>query len=259
MARSWPFSLAPSLLLLAFVLGQSACAKPAGTSGTSGELDTPDPKGEAQVEFVDAPDPNSCPESNIRTVRYGSTVDRSVKLPAKLGAVRCYEDPYAKLEADVACARDFNLAARGHALYEAGLAQVDMERVEIWNERARYGGLEVGSVHPHPELQGREMVFLGLEGSDCSGYSSYNSAGPGLSLARNQAGEVVVVRDRPNTEVRHYPRCGCFSGCGAAMEPMPVFGLLPEGARRGADVELVYAAIVITSNAVDTQSCCCAP
>ena len=62
---------------------------------------------------------------------------------------------------------------------------------------------------------------------------------PGVSLARNQAGEVVVLR--------------------GVHGPMPKFALVPKGADFGAPVELEYPAIVISSHAVDTESCCCAP
>lgn len=218
-----------------------------------------DPYADLEPVPVDAPAPGRCPATKLREVRYASTRSSKVKMSKEIAALRCVEDADKKLEQDIACAQAFNEASWGHALYEQGLAVVEpSDSGNVGRIRAR-GAMALGSIHAVPDSPGRFAVYTGSEGSDCSGSSTKTRTSPGVLLAHNAAGEIVVVVPKPTVESRSVARCSCFPGCGAYMEPYPQFELLPEGATIGDTVELSYPAIAITTHAVERQTCCCAP
>lgn len=231
----------------------SACAKPSTETGTTGS-DAPDDR---RVR-VDAPVSGSCAPTRVREVRYASTLPAGHEVPAEIGALRCVENAYSKLEADIACAREFNQSSWAHALQAEGLVLEPNREADVWIEGAEFGGLEIGSVHPVPDEPDRRVVFLGVEADDCSGRSRY-TASSGPVLARNGADELVVVHPRPDADQREYKRCSCFPGCGAMPQPWVRFVELPDGVRLGEPVEVVYPAISIVIESVESQTCCCAP
>jgi hypothetical protein len=249
---SVPLMLASGLTL--------ACAKPTSERHTSsGALDEQVGGGEVERDRGDGPAPTSCPDSSPRQVRYASTLAKPqrTKLRPELGDRRCLADGLAALEADIACAQAYNRAAWERAFAERGLTPFEPELVEAWIDEA----ITPGSIHPHPDDPARRLVFLGNEHyGNCSGTSVHTTVGPGLSLARNAASEVVIVRPKPSVEQRDYPICSCFPGCGAMMGPGPQrFAELGANEAVAEPVELVYPAIAISTHAVDTETCCCAP
>lgn len=260
------------VLVLSLLCCQPAVVEQGESSGTLSEPDGGGSGDQVQQQggppvFTEAPAPGSCPASKLREVRYGGTVGQGVKLSNDIAGRRCVEDPRSKIEDELACVRDYNQASWGHALYELGLTLIEAEMVGFAGED-RYRGnlapgvvLDVAAASEDPEApQGpSRVVFAGFDGYDCSGTSVLTATSPGVSLATNQAGEIVVVVPKPTVEGRSYVACSCFPGCGAYMEPMPRFIAVPEGARLGQAVELVYPAISIAVSSVESTSCCCAP
>ena len=263
-------------VLVLFLVG----CKPAVDQGeSSGTLSEPDGGGSGgagdqqgqQLQqggppvFVEAPKPGSCPATALREVRYGSTADKRAKLPNDIASLRCVVDPRSKIEEELACVRDYNQASWGHALYEQGLTLLEADMVGMDGPGRYRGNLALGGIvdvaadPEDPQSREQQLVYVGSDGYDCSGTSVLTVAGPGVSLAQNQAGEVVVVVPKPEVEGRNYVACSCFPGCGAYMEPMPRFIAVPAGAKLGQTVELVYPAISIAVSSVESTSCCCAP
>jgi hypothetical protein len=233
---------------IALALVGSGCAKPTPVGDESSE----------DVELrAPGQGPTSCPASKIREVRYASTVSQQTKLPAEIGARRCVED-LSVLDEDIACAQAFNQANWERAMFDRGLAPLDVEAGEGWFEDAQYG-LEFGTVVEHPDDRSVRLVFVGFAGDSCGGPSVHTTVGPSTRLARRQDGDVVLVVAKPEVESREYARCSCDPGCGMMREATPLFVELPERATFAGIEELVYPAIAIVSHDVENTTCCCAP
>ena len=202
---------------------------------------------------VESPNSDSCPASRIRQVRYGSTVDRHVELDPELANTRCV--PREALEHDIACAHAFNQAAWDRALASHGLRSFEYASGSLPST----GTFTPGSIHRHPDDPSRQVVFLGYDEPNCSSVVVHTMADRGVTLARNAAGQVVIVRSRPHVELREYPSCSCFSGCGMMQEPSPRFVVLEANDVIAGTIELEHPAISIVTHDVDTVTCCCAP
>ena len=254
-------SASRSLLLLCCL--PLACAKPSpkleGSTGTELAQEGEERRLQGPLTPAEAPDPDSCPATKLREVRYGSTVSQQVELPADIAKLRCVEDPRAQLEAEQACAQAYNEASWTHALYQRELELVELQQLQLWNSPDAAHGAEPGQVLPHPEHNDTSLVYLGTWGSDCGGHSALTSVSPGISVARDPRGQLHVVLPMPELETREYAACSCNPGCGAYQEPMPNFLELPKRAKLGERVELSYPAIALGFHDVESTSCCCAP
>ena len=233
--------------LVGLSLALLGCAKPNVEGADDGARDR-------QLE-TPSEAPASCPASDVREVRYASTVDGHV--PAEIGALRCVADLSA-LADDIACAVAFNQANWERALSARGLAPVDVPAQEWWALRG-YPAMALGAVVEHPEEPGRRGVFVGMDEDDCSGVNVHSPVAPSPRLAEREGGELVLVVAKPVVESRTYARCSCHSGCGTEREPLPLIIDLPKRGKFVGVEELAYPAIAIVSHDVESTTCCCAP
>ena len=79
-------------------------------------------------------------------------------------------------------------------------------------------------------------------------------------IVRDITDRLVVDIPKPTVESRNYVTCTCFAGCGAQPpEAQPMYAALGSGEVISETIEVPYAGIHISTTAVESQTCCCAP
>lgn len=206
-----------------------------------------------------------CPVTRLNARYYRDVAKQSV--PDEIGGRSCVVDANAALEAEAQCAQQANTAAFDAALAERGLVATDHQGWGSYLSTPQAGEQSVGQVldlgpDDQNNFDAARAVFLGWAGDDdgCSGTSTLAAPPTGAFIARDGGGRLVVVVPKPSVESRNYVTCTCFGGCGAQPPgPQPLFAPLGPGEVISETVEVPFSAIRISTSAVESQTCCCAP